>query len=124
MQQVLQHLTLDEAQVALAAAVLVMLLYRFLDLVAKRDFVIVSKQQCTQALPKSAARVARSTFFRHFEDRSEEHTSELQSLMRISYAVFCLKKKKTRQNTNYRVELKDKRYIHDTYHTTARTTST
>src|SRR3546814_8361413 len=30
--------------------------------------------------------------------RSEEHTSELQSLMRISYAVFCLKKKKTKQN--------------------------
>src|SRR3546814_10325235 len=29
------------------------------------------------------------------EFRSEEHTSELQSLMRISYAVFCLKKKKT-----------------------------
>src|SRR3546814_1051962 len=29
-------------------------------------------------------------------DRSEEHTSELQSLMRISYAVFCLKKKKKR----------------------------
>src|SRR3546814_7374882 len=28
---------------------------------------------------------------------SEEHTSELQSLMRISYAVFCLKKKKTKQ---------------------------
>src|SRR3546814_6679050 len=35
-------------------------------------------------------------------NRSEEHTSELQSLMRISYAVFCLKKKKnqnTKQNT-------------------------
>src|SRR3546814_4863715 len=32
--------------------------------------------------------------------RSEEHTSELQSLMRISYAVFCLKKKKTTQNTD------------------------
>src|SRR3546814_9063066 len=30
-------------------------------------------------------------------ERSEEHTSELQSLMRISYAVFCLKKKKTTQ---------------------------
>src|SRR3546814_4371441 len=29
-----------------------------------------------------------------FDGRSEEHTSELQSLMRISYAVFCLKKKK------------------------------
>src|SRR3546814_1503994 len=32
---------------------------------------------------------------RRIVDRSEEHTSELQSLMRISYAVFCLKKKKT-----------------------------
>src|SRR3546814_4116789 len=33
---------------------------------------------------------------RAMDDRSEEHTSELQSLMRISYAVFCLKKKKKR----------------------------
>src|SRR3546814_2718018 len=33
-------------------------------------------------------------FGRPFLDRSEEHTSELQSLMRISYAVFCLNKKK------------------------------
>src|SRR3546814_6563025 len=32
--------------------------------------------------------------------RSEEHTSELQSLMRISYAVFCLKKKKNKPSTN------------------------
>src|SRR3546814_7525056 len=31
------------------------------------------------------------------DERSEEHTSELQSLMRISYAVFCLKKKKQQQ---------------------------
>src|SRR3546814_3404482 len=34
--------------------------------------------------------------------RSEEHTSELQSLMRISYAVFCLKKKKTHNTLQYR----------------------
>src|SRR3546814_10487441 len=34
--------------------------------------------------------------------RSEEHTSELQSLMRISYAVFCLKKKKKKNNNKYR----------------------
>src|SRR3546814_1868899 len=40
------------------------------------------------------------------EDRSEEHTSELQSLMRISYAVFCLKKKKKKIYTN--VEYKTK----------------
>src|SRR3546814_8647404 len=33
--------------------------------------------------------------------RSEEHTSELQSLMRISYAVFCLKKKQHHTTTNY-----------------------
>src|SRR3546814_5448036 len=32
------------------------------------------------------------------KERSEEHTSELQSLMRISYAVFCLKKKKSHNN--------------------------
>src|SRR3546814_10296558 len=38
------------------------------------------------------------------DQRSEEHTSELQSLMRISYAVFCLKKKKTNSK-------------HDTYDT-------
>src|SRR3546814_3082980 len=34
----------------------------------------------------------------HHAARSEEHTSELQSLMRKSYAVFCLKKKKTRKS--------------------------
>src|SRR3546814_7631442 len=50
------------------------------------------------------ARPAGSAEHRHREIRpailrSEEHTSELQSLMRISYAVFCLKKKKTKQQT-------------------------
>src|SRR3546814_10313250 len=35
--------------------------------------------------------------------RSEEHTSELQSLMRISYAVFCLKKKKTTLNLKHTI---------------------
>src|SRR3546814_7387396 len=35
--------------------------------------------------------------------RSEEHTSELQSLMRISYAVFCLKQKKTKTNTQHTI---------------------
>src|SRR3546814_2639069 len=35
------------------------------------------------------------------QERSEEHTSELQSLMRISYAVFCLKKKKKSKNTTH-----------------------
>src|SRR3546814_3877933 len=42
-----------------------------------------------------------------FITRSEEHTSELQSLMRNSYAVFCLKKKKTQQNTQYSLIMDD-----------------
>src|SRR3546814_6983688 len=44
-------------------------------------------------LPLLESDVARTRQLQQF-DRSEEHTSELQSLMRISYAVFCLKKKK------------------------------
>src|SRR3546814_2410233 len=39
-------------------------------------------------------------FLRRQSRRSEEHTSELQSLMRISYAVFCLKKKKNHHKNN------------------------
>src|SRR3546814_5550627 len=39
--------------------------------------------------------------------RSEEHTSELQSLMRISYAVFCLKKKKPRKTKTIQQKLKN-----------------
>src|SRR3546814_9437533 len=43
---------------------------------------------------------ARRQFDPRFGERSEEHTSELQSLMRISYAVFCLKKKKSPTSSN------------------------
>src|SRR3546814_1072776 len=43
-------------------------------------------------LPESAIRALRETVNAQRKVRSEEHTSELQSLMRISYAVFCLKK--------------------------------
>src|SRR3546814_9155203 len=52
----------------------------------------------TLALTTLSAQLNRRSLiilFTEFTDRSEEHTSELQSLMRISYAVFCLKKKKT-----------------------------
>src|SRR3546814_6231023 len=45
--------------------------------------------------------------------RSEEHTSELQSLMRISYAVFCLKKKNNNHSTIHPV----KHHKHHTYNT-------
>src|SRR3546814_9390371 len=42
--------------------------------------------------------------------RSEEHTSELQSLMRISYAVFCLKKKKKQQQAPYNNQQQQTRF--------------
>src|SRR3546814_3870088 len=45
--------------------------------------------------------------------RSEEHTSELQSLMRISYAVFCLKKKKTIQTELKHLYTKYSKRMHD-----------
>src|SRR3546814_2704743 len=45
--------------------------------------------------------------------RSEEHTSELQSLMRISYAVFCLKKKK--QTKRYTTNLHNTKVYHILY---------
>src|SRR3546814_2821410 len=42
--------------------------------------------------------------------RSEEHTSELQSLMRISYAVFCLKKKKKKSTPRYNIRIHNEKY--------------
>src|SRR3546814_4278021 len=45
------------------------------------------------------------------QGRSEEHTSELQSLMRISYAVFCLKKKKQQYDQHRYIVLQETRHI-------------
>src|SRR3546814_6425257 len=52
---------------------------------------------------------------RYCDSRSEEHTSELQSLMRISYAGFCLKKKKTilKLITAYHIHITDHNQSHD-----------
>src|SRR3546814_2942706 len=66
----------------------------------------------TGSRPKSS-----SAWVKH-SNRSEEHTSELQSLMRISYAVFCLKKKTKKKekrvknittNTQHKTIIKQKR---------------
>src|SRR3546814_3799161 len=64
-------------------------------------------------------RLALSGGVRGDRSRSEEHTSELQSLMRISYAVFCLKKKKpdTHASINYNINT-------DTHHTEQPSTPT
>src|SRR3546814_10011096 len=55
----------------------------------------------TQPMPPHWPLPSRSDPQGPIRGRSEEHTSELQSLMRISYAVFCLKKKKTKPNINH-----------------------
>src|SRR3546814_6950673 len=60
--------------------------------VAENRYLRGMVQHCRR-LAQSVARSS-SRHQGHLAARSEEHTSELQSLMRISYAVFCLKKKK------------------------------
>src|SRR3546814_3753593 len=56
-----------------------------------------------RAIMERTGMMNRTQIVAHF--RSEEHTSELQSLMRISYAVFCLKKKKhTQENINTTIQ--------------------
>src|SRR3546814_3920392 len=62
-----------------------------------------ARSACWASAPAARARPAaasRPGACRSVRARSEEHTSELQSLMRISYAVFCLKKKKKKKQTN------------------------
>src|SRR3546814_7235513 len=71
------------------------------DIVAQRQLligIIAAHQPVDHA---AECRSLQTQFLR--EGRSEEHTSELQSLMRISYAVFCLKKKK-KQTKNDNVD--------------------
>src|SRR3546814_4008765 len=66
--------------------------------------------RASEPCPRHCAAVRRGSSA--VRGRSEEHTSELQSLMRISYAVFCLKKKKntkrkytyTTQNQKYQIQ--------------------
>src|SRR3546814_5747393 len=67
---------------------------------AEREVSLDSGYACAQALREKGYTVSEIDVSRDLGalvkalTRSEEHTSELQSLMRISYAVFCLKKKK------------------------------
>src|SRR3546814_4524889 len=71
------------------------------------------------ALARGRGQYVRSDSYRDRADRgslapvrSEEHTSELQSLMRISYAVFCLKKKKKSNNKQqHTININDYRHV-------------
>src|SRR3546814_7896797 len=68
----------------------------FVDYASYRSHYETTVARVRQRLEKGAARGE----IRNDVSRSEEHTSELQSLMRISYAVFCLKKKKQKETTH------------------------
>src|SRR3546814_5281040 len=75
-----------------------------------RTSISASSSDCTVAARKASSSSTKMTCWRVTNSlmrggppagkRSEEHTSELQSLMRISYAVFCLQKKKLKQQRN------------------------
>src|SRR3546814_9829535 len=63
-----------------------------------------SESAATAALGFAEAPPPEAKAWPKISARSEEHTSELQSLMRISYAVFCLKKKTKKNNTQKRIQ--------------------
>src|SRR3546814_9811489 len=68
------------------------------DLVVHLDVEIIDREARLEPAPQRTRQIGGQDDrhrLRRRGFRSEEHTSELQSLMRISYAVFCLKKKKT-----------------------------
>src|SRR3546814_5734440 len=65
-----------------------------------REFIRKFMRGASELTLDASGRVLIPKSLQAYADRSEEHTSELQSLMRISYAVFCLIKKKKRHNQN------------------------
>src|SRR3546814_7028104 len=66
----------------------------------RQIFVIFAEQRAEAGLAAHGVGDDRHPLADGAARRSEEHTSELQSLMRISYAVFCLKKKNKQKNIN------------------------
>src|SRR3546814_5317111 len=65
---------------------------------AEESSIVAAQSAAEGAIPRQEAAHMRFCLRPALIARSEEHTSELQSLMRISYAVFCLKKKKKYKN--------------------------
>src|SRR3546814_8341606 len=62
----------------------------------------IDRNRCGVKRRERSANQYEDQHHQRVDDKSEEHTSELQSLMRISYAVFCLKKKNRTKKKNNR----------------------
>src|SRR3546814_1347162 len=97
-------ITLAAAQAALGASVSIFLQLEAVALLRRPYGAPGDSAHKAKGLPTLAELMEDATAlgvtFTLCQSRSEEHTSELQSLMRISYAVFCLKKKKKHQHTH------------------------
>src|SRR3546814_3085627 len=122
----LEHL---RANPAFAAAIDPVLREELTDVMERMHAVMAENEQAINAARSANQRIATaivnavqahqsesagySAKGRSGKDRSEEHTSELQSLMRISYAVFCLKKKKQKNNQTQLNKNRD--HIHHTH---------
>src|SRR3546814_1022798 len=71
-----------------------------------------SHPPCLASWNRKTFTASAASFFCASASRSEEHTSELQSLMRISYAVFCLKQKNTQPHSRTQRTNIDSTYLH------------
>src|SRR3546814_5893269 len=104
--QVLQHRMVDMFMEVEQARSMTIMGTLKLDLPAKKRMIAVSAAK--NKVARGARFVGQNAIQTHggigiTQERSEEHTSELQSLMRISYAVFCLKKKNNIDCTNQKI---------------------
>src|SRR3546814_10488722 len=95
MQDIANDLGVTESRVSQMRAEALVLLRAGLESALDTDNAPAAEEPKGRAAKRTAAYMAAVAA----ASRSEEHTSELQSLMRISYAVFCLKKKTTNTHT-------------------------
>src|SRR3546814_4356285 len=84
---------------ALAGAEFLVDAERDIDQVQRLVDTALLVDHCREVGQRRRRRQRKAAVIAQGDDRSEEHTSELQSLMRISYAVFCLKNKTTNIHT-------------------------
>src|SRR3546814_4059890 len=81
------------------------------SLAATERYLKIAEEAGLHPVTMATAWSKQHDFVASTKSRSEEHTSELQSLMRISYAVFCLKKKKQTEPQTHNTTTKAMKYL-------------